>query len=477
MAWLEALFQLSFLLVACSGYWLAKSYLFYGFDNNYPVSLSLFLLVFIAAAGLLQMVLMEVLSISTDAVRQHLWGVAISVLNYSSLFLIPGLLLLRVIEAMKLTSQKYILFGIAFGSYLSVLFYRLIDEAKRQGGEKGVILNFSAVFTATVQFNYVSKIGVGIISALSGFSIVYMPFEFFRYYDPMITQINKRKIEEDISTLLDKIKADKMALAQMALETEKQEAGTPTAGFFEGLFAGLFGQKLSGFDKRQEECKKSAKLNQQIMNTLFTDYSEISVEEKNFLMSEKNRCRSLAEKSLAVVLLCYGCYKLLMTVFYLCTGRNKPTDPISTGINLAARLFDYRLDAQTTEFVVNNSSLLFMGVLIIANVRGFALTAGKFLRLFFKSFLSQFVSSEFTLLITTEVVAIYFLSTFFLLQLSLPERYKRNFQVYLARIDYFRIYNVFDVVFLVSAVCSFLILLVNLKSRRAKYSSYAHKDQ
>lgn len=118
-----------------------------------------------------------------------------------------------------------------------------------------------------------------------------------------------------------------------------------------------------------------------------------------------------------------------------------------------------------------------MGILIICNIRGFALTAHKFLRIFFKSFLSQFVSSEFTLLMTTEIVGIYFTSSFFMLQLSLADRYKTNIAKLLSNVDILSIYRVFDTVFIFSILLWSIVLTVNIKSRRLKYSAYASKSK
>lgn len=126
--------------------------------------------------------------------------------------------------------------------------------------------------------------------------------------------------------------------------------------------------------------------------------------------------------------------------------------------------------------IISNCSLGLMGILIITNIRGFALTAHKFLRIFFKSFLSQFVSSEFTLLITAEIIGIYFTSSFFLLQLSLADRYKANIGRLLTAIDILGIYRVFDLVFLVSIMLWSAVLYANLKSRHLKYAAYANKD-
>lgn len=60
-----------------------------------------------------------------------------------------------------------------------------------------------------------------------------------------------------------------------------------------------------------------------------------------------------------------------------------------------------------------------------------------------------------------------------MLQNNLPAKYKENMKNYLPQIDYESIYWNFDVVFLFSTIASFLILVVNLKTRHFKYTSYA----
>ncbi len=74
------------------------------------------------------------------------------------------------------------------------------------------------------------------------------------------------------------------------------------------------------------------------------------------------------------------------------------------------------------------------------------------------------------------MIQVYFLSTFFLLQLSLPENYKHNLEYLLSSIDYFSIYRVFDIVLLISTFAWLVILSINLINRHSKYSSYASKS-
>lgn len=209
--------------------------------------------------------------------------------------------------------------------YLTLVFVYLRSEAVslHHGSH-----SFFSFFSTAVQFSFVSKIGVAVISLLSGFSIVYLPYEYFRYYDTIIVSINKTAIEEDMAQTIETIRKEKMALAQINIEHEKVEP-QEQKGFMSFFISAVFGSKQSQINKSIDEHKKSVKANQQILNNLFLDYSEILKEEKNMLASKNRRLWSILEKILAICLVIYGGYKTLTTLIYLVLGRNKPIDPIS----------------------------------------------------------------------------------------------------------------------------------------------------
>lgn len=280
------------------------------------------------------------MGLSSNEVRYKLWVLFIFCLNFTTLFVVPGLLIKKIVGSLRNQSQRYIVFFIIYLVYAVFIFYNLMKEKaslEKDGNASFFILHVGGVFSAAVQFNFISKIGVGIISMLSGFSIVYLPFEYFRYYDPLITQINKSKIEEDMASILEEIKNEKTELAQLALEIEKPEVEEKPTGLMSSILGSVFGKKLNRFEKNLEKHKRAVKINQQLLNSLFIDYNEISKEERNFELASKQKVWTLLEKGLAMVLIVYGLYKILTTVIYLMLGRNKPTDPISVSLKVAGR--------------------------------------------------------------------------------------------------------------------------------------------
>ena len=281
---------------------------------------------------------MEIMAIGSNSLRYALWIFCIGLLNYITLFIIPAALIQKAVGSLR-RRMNLVVFVTVYGIYLLFLvYYLMLEKAALEKDENTLlVMHIGGVFSTAVQFNCISKIGVGIISALSGFSIVYMPFEFFRYYNPLITKINKSNIEEELNSHLEQIRKEKIKLARLALESETLEPGEAAGGLLGGVFKGLFGKRLNKFEKQLESLKKSVKLSQQNLNSLFIDYAEICKEEKNFELAQTNRLWSCLERSLSIMLLVYGTYKVITTAAYLMLGRNQPSDPITTTLAYLSR--------------------------------------------------------------------------------------------------------------------------------------------
>lgn len=105
-----------------------------------------------------------------------------------------------------------------------------------------------------------------------------------------------------------------------------------------GRFIGsLFGSSETKIEKQIKISLKNAQINQALLDSLFQDYSEINEEERIFKASTKRSCRNILDKSAAIALICYGVYKVLMTVVNLYLGRKQPKDPISNALSLTGR--------------------------------------------------------------------------------------------------------------------------------------------
>jgi hypothetical protein len=246
-------------------------------------------------------------------------------------------------QKIKTNFAKIPFFLTVSGLYISTVLYFLLKQASLEANQNpsffGLLLYLPETAVTSTQFNFISKLGVCILSSLSGFGCVYMPFQMFRYYDPLITQINKDKIEDDMRLIVKEITVEKLELAQMKLdETNTNKAGKEKTGFFGGIMGSLFGSKSSKIERSVSSRKRSIKLNQQLLASLFVDYAEISQEERNMKRSKDRRFRNYFDKTIALFLLSFGLYKVVKTSLNLMLGRkNSKSDPISKTLNITAR--------------------------------------------------------------------------------------------------------------------------------------------
>lgn len=275
--------------------------------------------------------------------RLKIWITVISILNYSTLFIVPLLLIFRISQTFFSKISNRLLLGIflVIGYSLFMVLLLLREATLTEKNHLTLfqkIFNLPKVFKASTQFNFISKIGVCILSALSGFGCVYMPFQFFRYYNPLITQINKEKIEDDIRVIMKEIVTEKLELAQIQKTEKKSNNENKKEGIFGGLMSSLFGSKGTKRDRNAASKRRSIKLNQQLLDSLFIDYTEISEEERNYKRVTSKRFRNYFDRAVAFSLLSFGIYKVITTSLNLYLGRKQGnSDPISKSIKFSAR--------------------------------------------------------------------------------------------------------------------------------------------
>jgi hypothetical protein len=84
----------------------------------------------------------------------------------------------------------------------------------------------------------------------------------FRYYDPLITQINKDKIEEDMRILMQETIGEKLELARISQNmTIRNTSEKKKTGFFGKMMGSLFGSADSKQERNVKQRLKNIKLN------------------------------------------------------------------------------------------------------------------------------------------------------------------------------------------------------------------------
>jgi len=131
-----------------------------------------------------------------------------------------------------------------------------------------------------------------------------------------------------------------------------------------------------------------------------------------------------------------------------------------------------RLEDDIYEMISAHIAFLLLGVLVFINIRSFVKTIIQFFKNFGRGLLSQVFFSEIIVYILSEILAIYFISTFLLMYNNFPVQHRKNMEAFLGELNFRTLYKLFDIIFLLAVFIGMFIMWINYKLRREKYSRY-----
>lgn len=122
------------------------------------------------------------------------------------------------------------------------------------------------------------------------------------------------------------------------------------------------------------------------------------------------------------ILSVYSVTKIILTIWNMFVGRKLSTDPITRLIN-----FISWLTGDNVNYAVLNYgqyiSFMFMGYLMISNVRSFSINMKNFFDFVLRRRKLNILETDTLVLLLSEMYGIYFLSAAILLQSGLPRAY------------------------------------------------------
>jgi hypothetical protein len=143
-------------------------------------------------------------------------------------------------------------------------------------------------------------------------------------------------------------------------------------------------------------------------------------------------------------------------------------DPINRILTIILPFFGFTLNQETYEGLAMYSTFVFMGYLMISNVRSFSLNLVNLFNSFMGIALLQKMPLDILVFFLAEIFGIYLVSTVVLVQTSLPDRFLTNLKEFTLEIDILGHYKYFDFYFVISGLVSFSIIYFNHKKRNQK---------
>jgi len=154
---------------------------------------------------------------------------------------------------------------------------------------------------------------------------------------------------------------------------------------------------------------------------------------------------------------------MVMSVINIAFQRVRKTDPVSIAIQVFLMyILDVKIDVR---FWSQHASFVLVGVIVATQMRGFLIQMMKLFHTY-----SSVLSSNWVILLLTEIMGMYFMSSVLLMRMNLPAEYRRVVTHVLGDIEFHFYHHFFDVLFIVSASASLVILFASRQTVTSKLS-------
>lgn len=397
------------------------------------------------------------------------------------------------------------------------------DEATTQDeatGQNGAWLSLQAIermarrlISIEYSVGRLGVLGVAAMATLSGFGAINSPYKhlsiFLRpYREDEIRNLEQRTLQT-MSLIASKKKRLALLLqttnAHMDLSSNKDLKRRPTAGGVPGPGGGedthtaLAGsgpvarglhvllivyrcfrwvifcvlQVVCGFGLGREnnlevqvqELRKEVETLEGFHRELFLDVNEMHMNRDRLLFSRT--LRGCIHYMLGYVFSGYCVYKCIMASVNILLDRDPKKDPVTRGFQIFFMFFNVEIDVQFWSQVI---SLILVGVLTFASVRGFLITIAKIFHQ-----ISTSISSNSVVLLLGQMMGMYFISFVLLMRMNLPEDYRRVVTDVLGGDLQFAFYHrFFDRIFLGSAVTTagVMYFLHRQREERTRFQTF-----
>ncbi|GBG26470.1 Golgi pH regulator [Hondaea fermentalgiana] len=213
------------------------------------------------------------------------------------------------------------------------------------------------------------------------------------------------------------------------------------------------------------ELRKEVETLEGFHRELFLDVNEMHLNRSQLLFSRT--LRGFFHYALGYVFSGYCVYKCAIVSINILLDRDPQKDPVTRGFQIFFMFFQVDLDIHFWSQVI---SLVLVGVLSFASVRGFLITIAKIFHQ-----ISTSMSSNSVVLLLGQMMGMYFISFVLLLRMNLPEDYRRVVTAVLGGDLHFSFYHrFFDRIFLGSALTTsgVMYFLHRQREERTKFQTF-----
>ncbi|TDH72373.1 hypothetical protein CCR75_003401 [Bremia lactucae] len=419
--------------------------------------------------SIFEMVLFEVTDVMHVDSRQWVWRIDLIAMTVLVVLVIPLSLFYTLAREYGVARRQ----AAGTASALQILY---LYSFWRLGGVLEQDLprqSLDAMFSIRNFVSRVSLLGVLFMALLSGFGAVNCPYEYMTFFWQKVVDEDIEFLEKRLRHNLDIVIAKKKRLTlerRASVRRQEDSIASKTTKTFVLLWINRF------FTSNDTTYMKSLEADIRTLESLGRE-----------LFLEVNDLRNAQARSFGArtirgrVLNCFGyvmsafcMYKMGMSTVNVIFRRNRDKDPITDVVEKLLYIWPSLAEQLNLRFLSEIASLSFVGILVFTQTRGFLVTLLKFFRTY-----SNTVSSNSVVLWLAHLMGMYFVSSFVLMRMNLSPLHRQRIDEVLGEIEFHIFHRYFDMMFVISALCSIGVLAVTKfsKASRTRNSDYSAHDK
>jgi len=432
----------------------------------------LFAATFALSVNMQLLLIFEIMGMMDASSRRWLWQLDLNCLVALLTAVLPISFFWSVLRSRRRIPQKIRLILVFLAYALFLVVYDAIGAHvptlyNKANGDEGGLLSIR------YSVGRLGLLGVAAMAILSGFGAINSPYMhltiFLRpFSDKEIDALELRALQT-----LNQIASKKKKLKVLDFDL-RRVSSTPSSQSTSGS-SGLWNRfkfwvgSSPNLEEQVAYLKKEIKSLEEFHQELFLDVSEMHMNRERLHFSRT--MRGFVHFMLGYVFSGYCVYKCFLVTINILFQRDPTNDPVTRGFEIFLMLFNVEIDVSFWSQLI---SLILVGVLVFASVRGFLITIAKIFHQ-----ISTSISSHSVVLLLGQIMGMYFISFVLMMRMNLPEDYREVVTEVLGVDMQFNFFHrFFDRIFLASAIATTVALYVLHIQRieRTKMHSFDDKS-
>ena len=407
------------LLLLCSLALFASGYVFVAKtyrrqEAQSRVSNLLFAMTFMASSLLIVLLFAEVTDTLPAGTRRVAWKMDMVALLTLLLVVLPYFHILSHMQRRVESAKWALVLAVGAFALLSYLFWKssLLSPALPPGAERYGILD---------AVGRLGSLGLILVSVLSGYGTVSVPFSYVSLFVRPVEQGEITAMESQLQQAVVSRKQKAARVEQLRSDLRaKRESNEYASGFFSKFVSAIGSagtrrivQEIAGLEVEISSLSS-------LESALAADVEDLKLQRRKALLSRT--VRGHAENVLGYLLSIYCVFRIGTSSWVLLFGEDMNSDPVSKTVAVLLGFFtSIDVDVRLVSMYL---TLAFIGFISITSLRGFMMHMQRVFSFFRGSGLG-FAPTSFVMMLT-ELLGLYAISTLLLLRRSLPEQFRSS---------------------------------------------------